>query len=376
MSAISHCKFPREDHVLDETDVSQSNHVPHTIAQVIAISSGKGGVGKSSLTTNLGIALAKSGKKVCLFDADTNLANINILLGITPLHTLEHFLNHNTALKEVIIKGPEGMDIIAGASGIASFVHLSHFQRDKLLTGIRSLERSYQYLLIDTAAGIDQTNLTILLSVPYLILSITHEPTSLTDAFSLLRVLRKHNFNRSVLIIVNMASSHQSAMTTFKRFKETVNKYLHFKVFFAGHVLSDKSMPEAILHQQPVLLRKPTAPASKCIFQISERLLNAFNNRSVNGHSMSENLAKIILAEDQKNSIEQSNIEHYDFIPAPKDAPSAENRKPVETIPSAPMHPVTGPENRSQKSSREDAHKSALLQASYYARLMAQKKTG
>ena len=144
---------------------------------------------------------------MCLLDADTNLANINILLGITPLHTIEHFFKQDLSLRDVIVKGPEGIDIISGASGVSDFIQLSHTQQKKLINGIRSLEQHYHFLLIDTAAGIDRTNINLLLASPYLILSITQEPTSLTDAFSLWRVLRKHHYNRSVLVIVNMAIS-------------------------------------------------------------------------------------------------------------------------------------------------------------------------
>ena len=355
MPAISRVENPTDSHALEEKEVS--SHVPNKIAQVIAISSGKGGVGKSTLTTNLGIALSRAGKKVCLFDADTNLANINILLGITPLHTLEHFFKFNRDLKDVIIKGPEGMDIIAGASGIADFVQLSNSQRDKLINGIHALEENYDYLLIDTAAGIDSTNLNILLASPYLILSITHEPTSLTDAFSLLRVLRKHEFNRSVLVIVNMAASHQSAMNTFTRFKETVNKYLQFKVFFAGHILSDKNMPESILHQQAILLRKPDSPASRCLQQISERLLNTFDKRPPNRHSLSDNLTQVMFNEGVDRALKE-----VEYIPPPE--VEIPEKQGTQTEPAQPEILFSKP----------ISEKSALLQASYFARMVNQKR--
>ena len=124
------------------------------IAQVIAITSGKGGVGKSTLATNLGIALSQAGNKVCLFDADTNLANINILLGITPLHTLEHFFKHKLALQDIIIKGPAEIDIISAASGVADFVKLSRSQQAQLIDALHTLENNYQYLLIPQRVSI------------------------------------------------------------------------------------------------------------------------------------------------------------------------------------------------------------------------------
>ena len=348
----------------------QTNEQQHSkaqtqaLAQVIAVSSGKGGVGKSTLTSNLGIALSRAGKKVCLFDADTNLANINILLGITPLHTLEHFFKQNRDLRDVIIKGPEGMDIIAGASGITEFVHLSRNQRQKLITGLRSLEARYEFLLIDTAAGIDETNLNILLAAPYTILTITHEPTSLTDAFSLLRVLRRHKFNHSVLVIVNMAKNHQSAMNTFNRFKETVSKYLHFKVFFAGHILADKNMAEAIMHQQAILLRHPQSSSSQCLMQIGERLLKAFRDRPSSRHFLSDHLTEVMQEQEQEEVLE---IEAQEFIP-PINTPEPES---VET---AEISTAVEPAAQLDTDDYQNTKKSALLKASYFARRAAAKK--
>lgn len=143
-------------------------------------------MGKSFLATNLAIAFAKNGNSVCLFDADTNMANVNILLGITPLHTLQHFFTQSLSLNDIIIKGTAGIDIIAGASGVTDFILLSQPQQRKLVNGLKSLEKKYQYLFIDTAAGVDETNISLILAAPYLLLTITGEPTSLTDAFSLL----------------------------------------------------------------------------------------------------------------------------------------------------------------------------------------------
>ena len=314
------------------------------IAHVIAISSGKGCVGKSTLSCNLGIALSKAGKKVCLLDADTNLASINILLGITPLQTLEHFFKQDLDLSDIIIKGPEGMDIISGASGVAYFIQLSHIQQVNLLEGIRSLERRYHYLLIDTAAGIDKTSINLLLAAPYLLLSITPDPTSLTDAFSLLRVLRKHHFNRSILVIVNMAASFQSAHEIFQRFKSATRQYLNYNVNYAGFVLSDKNIPKSISSQQPVLITEPESPASRCINKISKRLLNAFDKRPADRTSLSDHLAEAMSLKEFSQTTEQ-----LEFIP------------PQETI-------------EKPEQDKEKPANSALLRASHFARLLGGKR--
>ncbi|MCU7799647.1 MAG: hypothetical protein KZQ70_05760 [gamma proteobacterium symbiont of Lucinoma myriamae] len=136
--------------------------------------------------------------------------------------------------------------------------------------------------MVDTAAGIDKTNISFILAAPYLLLTITDEPTSLTDAFSLLRVLKKSQFNRPVLVIVNMSKSQRAAQATFKRFKMAVNKYLQLpRVFYVGSVLADKNVPISIFKQQPILLNSPDSPASECVTQICQRLLTAFSKEKI-----------------------------------------------------------------------------------------------
>ncbi len=330
--------------------INQQDKIP----RIIAISSGKGGVGKTTLTVNLGIALAKAGNKVCLFDADTNLANINILLGISPLHTLEHYLKHNIALKDIIIKGPGDINIISGASGVSEFIELSPAHQAKLIDALRILEKNHQYLLIDTAAGIDTTNINLLLAAPYLLLCISQEPTSLTDAFSLLRVLLKHRFAHPVLVIVNMAASHQSAQATFRRFKSAVSQYLHLKIYFAGHVLADKNLPKSILNQRPVILEKPQSPASQCITAISTRLDNAFSKYSLQSTSLSEHLAEVLSYNGPAEAVDNT-----EFVPSREETSTIETTVAISAA----------------SSGTEFSRNSALLRASHFARLLGKNRT-
>jgi len=240
--------------------------------RVIAVTSGKGGVGKSNISVNLSIALSQLGQKVCLFDADLNLANTNILLGLTPSLTLHDFLNQQLDISKILSPGPEGIQIVPAATGIANFINLDKGQQTHLLTALQEQEQGYDYLIIDTAAGVNEALINFLLSAPYTIITITPEPTSLTDAFSLLKALKQRGFNHSAFVIVNMVGSRQAASDAFKRFSGAVNKYLKLKLHYLGYIPNDSKVSESVRKQQAVLLRHPQTAASQCLQDISGRL--------------------------------------------------------------------------------------------------------
>jgi MinD-like ATPase involved in chromosome partitioning or flagellar assembly len=229
--------------------------------KTIALTSGKGGVGKSNIAVNLAITLAKQGAKVCILDADTGLANINILLGMAPQHTLEHLLNGEKTLAEILVKGPVGIHIIPGASGVADCIELAPEQQALLMSGLDVLEPHYDYLIIDTGAGISPTVLHFVAAAQMPIVVITPEPTSLTDAFSLLKVLRRSNFKRPVQVLVNMAPSVNKARYIFKRFQAAVDKYIGLRVRFLGAICRDQAIAASVTRQYPVALGSPSISA-------------------------------------------------------------------------------------------------------------------
>jgi flagellar biosynthesis protein FlhG len=229
--------------------------------KTIALTSGKGGVGKSNIAVNLAITLAKRGAKVCILDADTGLANINILLGVAPQHTLEHLLNGEKTLAEILVKGPAGIHVIPGASGVADCVELTPEQQTLLMSGLDVLEPHYDYLMIDTGAGISPTVLHFVAAAQMPIVVITPEPTSLTDAFSLLKVLRRSNFKRPVQVLVNMVPSVNKGHDIFKRFQGAVDKYIGLRVRFLGSISSHQAIATSVARQTPVTMGSPSTPA-------------------------------------------------------------------------------------------------------------------
>jgi len=242
------------------------------VARVIAISSGKGGVGKSSISLNLAVALSRLKNKVCIFDADTNLANINIMTGLSPDHTLHDYLTHKVQISDILLKGPRDINIIPAASGVMDFIQFDEAQQRQLISLIKRLESDYDFVLIDTAAGINETVLSFLQAAPETIITITTEPTSLTDAFSLLKVLKQRGFNRPVQVLVNKAQSYQAAKEVLSRFSRAVKKYLGLKIVAPGYVLEDRNVARSIMLQKPFSMVYPNSPASLCIKSFAHKL--------------------------------------------------------------------------------------------------------
>lgn len=245
------------------------------VACTIAVASGKGGVGKSSLTVNLGIALSRMGRRVCIFDADTGLANVNILLGLQPHFGLEHILYAGRSAEDVMLDAPYGMRVIPGASGIAECVHLEPRQQQHLARELALVERKFDYLLVDTAAGIAANTLDFICAAGHALLVITPEPTSLTDAFSLVKLLRRKGKTRHFHVVVNMCSGARQAREVFYRFAGAVEKYISIRINYLGHIQQDESLRAAVTMQSPVALMSDNDPSSKRFFHLAESLEEA-----------------------------------------------------------------------------------------------------
>ena len=257
-------------------------------ACAIAITSGKGGVGKTNITTNLGIALAQIGQRVCIVDADTSLANINILLDLAPEYTLEHFLEGDKSLDDITLTGPDNVQIVPSASGISEFAQLNETQQERLLGGLQQLEQQNDYILIDTAAGIGDTVINFIQCAQYAIIVISPEPTSLTDAFSMVKVLQRRNYDQPIYILVNMVRNYGHSMEVFKRFAKAVNQYVHLKVKYLGYLPADQAVRNAVGSQHPVVIGSPDSPAGRCINLLAKIMLKHFSVNDAPKRSLSQ----------------------------------------------------------------------------------------
>lgn len=250
---------------------SSRDRTPSSHPRVLAVTSGKGGVGKTSIAVNLGITLARAGRRVCILDADTGLANVNILLGLHPQRGLAEVLAGECSVEDVLFEGPHGLKVIPGASGIRNCVELSAARQRRLVTELARIEPLFDDLILDTAAGIGDTTLDFVAAGHQVLLVITPEPTSLTDAFSLLKVaLRRHPLDCQV--VVNMVADISEARAVYQRFGGAVEKYLGITVGFLGFIQRDESLRAAVTLQHPVAMFSEHDPSVRPFQRLAQAL--------------------------------------------------------------------------------------------------------
>ncbi len=231
--------------------------------RIIAITGGKGGVGKTSVALNLALTLAREGQKVLLLDGDTDLANISIMLGQYPERTLADFIDQRCSLADTLMTAPFGLDIIPGASGVQQCMELAADDSFELLRGLADLERGYDYILIDTAAGLQPVVLHMIAAAAMACVVVTPEPTSLTDAFSLIKVLQRRGYKRVPSVLVNMAQGASQARSVYQRFATAVQRHLNIQPHYLGAIWRDETLRQAVVNQRPVALMPESDPSCR-----------------------------------------------------------------------------------------------------------------
>lgn len=242
--------------------------------RVLAVASGKGGVGKTNFVVNLALALHDVGKKVIIFDADLGMANIDVVFGVVPSYTLTHVIRGQKTLQEIMLEGPQGVKILPGSTGVEELVHLTEAQIQDLIQQWNNLEERYDFILVDTGAGLHSDVLNFLRAADDIVVVLTPEPPSITDAYSLIKVLAQKELKADVHIVVNQADHDQEGRQIFKRVSRVAQDFLNLNLRFLGAIPADDKVSAAVKRQKPFLLEYPNSMASRGIRTIVQRLLD------------------------------------------------------------------------------------------------------
>lgn len=242
-------------------------------AKVITVTSGKGGVGKTNITINLAIALSQLGRRVTILDADFGLANIDVLLGIVPKYTLVDILYNNKNIFEVLADGPNNIKFMSGGSGVEALVKLDSMQLEKFIGNISLLDKLSDVVLIDTGAGLSDSVMSFVMAADEVFLVTTPEPTSITDAYALIKMISNRENNKIIKVVVNRAENANEAKDILNKLSIVTEKFLAMKLYPLGFIPQDESVMKAVKIQQPFSLTFPKSEATKQIKEISRRLV-------------------------------------------------------------------------------------------------------
>lgn len=256
-----------------KTDAGKSRLIARAAeTMTLAVTSGKGGVGKTSVVANLAFALAKRGLRVTVLDADMSLANLDVLLGMTPKKTIEHFFTEKLPLVEIAQSGPMGVKIVPSGSGLPELTSLSQDDLFRFVQGMRALRENCDILLIDTAAGIGEQVTRMLRLADRVLLVTWPEPTALVDAYASLKVALRRRLTRSIGLIVNGVRDEDEGSRIYHRLESAAQKFLGRGIEYDGYILKDPAVSDAAKKQRAVVLSTPFAPASRCFAQVAESI--------------------------------------------------------------------------------------------------------
>jgi flagellar biosynthesis protein FlhG len=242
------------------------------LARAIAVSSGKGGVGKSNLAVNLAVAMSGLGRKVCLLDADLGLANADVLCNLTPRLTLEHVVAGRCRLADAALLAPGGFRLIPGASGVARLADMNERLRHELLLQLAVLERVADVIIIDTGAGISANVLAFASAADSVVVVTTPEPTAITDGYGMIKALSGRTRQMNVQVVVNMAGARREGEEVFARLDKVSRTFLRRSLTYAGAVPADPVVSEAVRMQVPFVLYAPDARATDAVWRLASHL--------------------------------------------------------------------------------------------------------
>jgi flagellar biosynthesis protein FlhG len=252
--------------------------------QVVAVTGGKGGVGKTNIAVNLGASLSNLGKRTYLLDADFGLSNVDLVLGLKPKQTLANVLAQECQLEDIVLDGPFGLKIIPGASGIQSLAELSTVNQASIINGFSALSEKLDVLVIDTAAGIADPVLRFALAANEIIVVVTDEPASMADAYALMKILHLNFGVQRFRIVVNMSSSWYEAKKLFAKLTNVTDRYLNVVLHFLGWIPEDELVRKAIKQQCAVVEAYPSCKSAQSFRSLAESFCALPSPKAGSGH--------------------------------------------------------------------------------------------
>lgn len=253
--------------------------------RVISVTSGKGGVGKTNVVGNLAISFQRTGKRVLIFDGDLGLANMDIIFGLSPAQNIEGVIRGEKDLSQIIIQGPEGVSVIPSSSGIQDLTHLTEGQKIHLLNEFDMLNHEYDILLIDTGAGISSNVIYFNLAAQERIIVVTPEPTSVTDAYALIKVMFNQHGTKHYSLLLNMVKGEEEAKSVYAHLSKVAARFMKgISIDYAGFIPWDPLLQEAVSRRRPVTCSYPESPSSQGFETLAHYILSQSHERWMDGN--------------------------------------------------------------------------------------------
>ena len=241
--------------------------------RIIAVTSGKGGVGKSNFALNFALSLVQQNKKVLIFDVDLGFANVDVLLGRSPKESIATMVDKDLSIWDIIEEGPNGLMFISGGTGFNDMFHLDELKMKKFFSELSTIQGYVDYVILDTGAGLSYENLRFILAADDVILVTTPEPTSITDAYSIVKMVNTKDQNVHMKLIINQCTSDKEGKQTATNFKKVTEQFLNKEIETLGFIPSDVNVPNAVKKQVPFLLSFPNSPASQAMHVVTSEFL-------------------------------------------------------------------------------------------------------
>lgn len=247
--------------------------IENNLPEILTVTSGKGGVGKSSISVNLALLLAQIKKRVLLIDADIHLGNVDLILGIRPKHTIADVISGEVELKDVITSVPGGIDVLPAASAVIEMLETEDKVLSKLADSFSRFQHQYDTILVDTGAGVHETVMSFVFGADKVVLVVTPDPASIADAYGMVKVIRQNNDSIPIMMISNMVDKEEFGESLFKKMNLMVQRFLNSHLIYGGSIIKDNLITESVQKQQPLALDHPNSIPMNSLKMITRRLL-------------------------------------------------------------------------------------------------------